>query len=213
MKQHIKAKSIKWKFKIWYQYESKIMYFYQLDIYKGSKTTKELNFGEKVVFDLCKYFKNTFCFICFDNFFNSLMLINKFHDEGLYSLGTVCSNRKQNPKTKGAKQMQCGDHQIKPCRNIACIKWMDNHSVLLIGSNMENISSVSSVSRREKGSTTKKFINCPNAMKMYNAKTGGVDFMDQLKFEYRLSQRSKFCLFASFFLPARYCMCQCLYHP
>ena len=38
----------------------------------------------------------------------------------------------------------------------------------LVFSNVENIGSVTSVSTREKVSAIKKFINCPNAVKMYN---------------------------------------------
>lgn len=37
---------------------------------------------------------------------------------------------------------------------------------------VENIGSISSVSRREKGSTTKRFVNCPEAIKIHNAKVG-----------------------------------------
>ena len=114
---------------------------------------------------LCKDLKNTYCLIYFNNFFNNPTLINKLHDEGLCSLGMVRSSRKQMPEMKGGKQTQRDDPQIKSFKNIACIKWMDNGSILMVGSNMENIRPVLSVSRREKGSTTKKFINCPNAIK------------------------------------------------
>lgn len=88
---------------------------------------------------LCKDLKNTYCLIYFNNFFNNPTLINKLHDEGLCGLGMVRSSRKQIPEMKGGKQTQRDDPQIKSFKNIACIKWMDNGSILMVGSNMENI--------------------------------------------------------------------------
>ena len=52
------------------------------------------------------------------------------------------------------------------------MKWTSNHLVLMTGSNVENIGSISSVSRREKGSTTKRFVNYSDAIKIHNAKIG-----------------------------------------
>ena len=68
--------------------------------------------------------------------------------------------------------MQCGDHHNKYCKDIACMKWTSNHSVLMTGSNVENIVSISSVSRREKGSTTKRFVDYSDPIKIHNAKIG-----------------------------------------
>ena len=42
-------------------------------------------------------------------------------------------------KIKGDEQMKYGDHQIKYFKIIAYFKWMDNLSVLITGSNAENI--------------------------------------------------------------------------
>ena len=75
--------------------ENEIGYVYQLDKYRGLKTTKELNLAEKFMLNVYKDLKNTYCFIYLENFFNSPMLINKFHDEGLYILWKVYSNREQ----------------------------------------------------------------------------------------------------------------------
>ena len=46
--------------------------------------------------------------------------------------------------------------------------------------------------RRLKGSSSKISVNCPNDIKLYNSKTGGVDLMDQLKSAYQLDWRPKF---------------------
>ena len=95
----------------------------------------------------------------------------KNNDKGLYGFEIMRPNEKQTPEKKGDKQMQSGDHQIKHCKGIAHIRWMDNRPVLIVGCNVGNIGS--GVSRREKGSATKKFIIFPNTTKM-----GEVDLMD-----------------------------------
>ena len=45
--------------------------------------------------------------------------------------------------------------------------------------------------RRLKGSSSKIPVNCPNGIKLYNSKMGGVDLMDKLKSAYQLDGRSR----------------------
>ena len=92
--------------------------------------------------------------------------------------------------------MKRGDHQIKYCHDIACIKWIGK-SVMLLGSNINNTGS--NVMRRQKGSATKAPVSCPEAIKIYNTDIGGVDFMDQFKSTYRLNKRSKFRFYLRLF--------------
>ena len=90
---------------------------------------------------------------------------------------------------KKDKGMKRGDYQYN---YKACIKWYDNKSVMLLGSHLEEITSISIVQRRLMGSPSKIPVNCPNGIKLYNSKMGGVDLMDQLKSAYQLDQKSKF---------------------
>ena len=95
--------------------------------------------------------------------------------------------------------MKRGDYQCKFYNNIACIKWYDNKSVMLLGSHLEEVTSISTVQRRLKGSSSKIPVNCPNDIKLYNSKMGGVDLMDQLKSAYQLDRRSKFGFYLRLF--------------
>ena len=54
------------------------------------------------------------------------------------------------------------------------------------------ITTLLAMQRRLKGSSSKIPVNCPNGIKLYNSKMGGVDLMDQLKSTYQLDQRPKF---------------------
>ena len=134
----------------------------------------------------CQVLKDTYCHVFFDNFFNSPTLIQKLHDNGLYGLDSARSDRINMPQMKKDKEMNRGDYQCKFYNHIACIKWYENKSAMLLGSHLEEILSISTVQRRLKGSSSKIPVKCPNGIKLYNSKMGGVDLMDQLKSAYQL---------------------------
>ena len=69
---------------------------------------------------------------------------------------------------------------------------------MLLGSHLEEITSISTVQRKLKGSP-KIPVNCPNGIELYNNKVGGVDSMDQPKSAYQLDQRSKFRFYLRLF--------------
>ena len=142
-----------------------------------------------MVLDLCQVLKDTYCHVFFNNFFSSPTLIQKLYDNGLYGLSTARSDRINMPQMKKDKEMKGGDYQYKLYNHIACIKWSDSKSVMLLGSHLEEITSISTVQRRLKGSSSKVPVNCPNCIKLYNSKMGGVNLMDQLKSAYQLDQR------------------------
>ena len=85
--------------------------------------------------------------------------------------------------------MKRGDYQCKVYNHITCIKWYDNKSVMLLGNHLEEITSISTVERRFKGSSSKILVNCPNGITLYNSKMVGVDLMNPC-------QTSKMNLFA-----------------
>ena len=69
---------------------------------------------------------------------------------------------------------------------------------MLLGSHLGEITSISTVQRKLKGSSSKISVNCPNSIKLYNSKMGGVDLMDQLKLAYQLDRRLKFRFYLRF---------------
>ena len=128
----------------------------------------------------------------FVDFINSPTLIQKLHDSALYGLIIVCSNRINMPQIKKDEEMKRGDYQCKFYNHIACIKWYENKSVMLLGSHLEEITYIPTVQRRLKGSSSKIPVSCSDGINLYNSKMGGVDLMDQLKSAYQLDQRLKF---------------------
>ena len=77
--------------------------------------------------------------------------------------------------------------------------WYDNKSVTQLGSHLEEITSISTMQRRLKGSSSKIPENCPNSIKSCNSKMGGVDLMDQRKSAYQLDRKSKFRFYLRLF--------------
>lgn len=100
MKQYIKSKPIKWGFKLWFRCCSQTGYLFQFDIYVGRKNSTESSLGEGVVLQLSEKLNGTFCNLYFDNFFTSPELVRTLYANGIYSIGTVRSNRKHMPRNQ-----------------------------------------------------------------------------------------------------------------
>ena len=67
------------------------------------------------------------------------------------------------------------DCEFKTCKNVICVKWMDNRAVTLIGSNVGNLNQMLSVLRRQKGASSISAVPCPAIVNKYNESMGGVD--------------------------------------
>ena len=71
---------------------------------------------------------------------------------------------------------------------MAC-KWMDNQSVVLLASALEEgMNEILSVQRE--GLKANSSVPCPKVVKLYNSDLGVVDFMDQRTAAYCLEQKS-----------------------
>ena len=62
---------------------------------------------------------------------------------------------------------------------IATIKWMDDRSVLMI-TTVDSCYLTTTVKRRQKGTSEKRSVVCPEIIKTYNYNLGGVDKSDQM---------------------------------
>ena len=72
---------------------------------------------------LSERLKWTFCTLLFDNFFNSLLLINKLFEENIYAIGIVRSNQKHMPKLKDDKEMVRRDLDFQISKNLLKMVW------------------------------------------------------------------------------------------
>ena len=83
---------------------------YKFNVYLGKKGNTEFGRGESVVLWLCECLKDTNCYVYFDNFFTSPMLMAKLLENCIYGIGTVRANRKHMLSLKQDNQMKLGGH-------------------------------------------------------------------------------------------------------
>ena len=76
----------------------------------GKKGNTEFGLGESVVLSLCKSLKDANCYVYFDNFFTSPMLMAKLLENGIYGISTVRPNCKHMLTLKQDNQMKHGEH-------------------------------------------------------------------------------------------------------
>ena len=171
MKQPVKNKPIKWGFKFWFHCASKTGYLYQLDLYLGKKEKTEENLGPCVVLKMTECLENSYRTFFFD-VFNSLSLTTKLYDRGLYGVATARKDRVGMPEMTADRKMKRGDHDYMHSDKVACCKWFDRPSVLMLFSNIGGMSTTSTVLRRQKGSASKIQVACPDVIKMYNQGMG-----------------------------------------
>ena len=86
--------------------------------------------------------EQSFCTVYFDIFFNSPKLIKNLFQKGIYGIGTGQANRKQMPKTVDDKHMKRGDCEFLFSSNTMACKWLDNRSVLLLSSALEEMNDI-----------------------------------------------------------------------
>lgn len=203
MKQYMKAKPIKWGFKMWCRCDSQTGYLFECNIYTGRKDNAEIGLGESVVLELARTVCNLGVELYFDNFFNSINLLTKLKDMNIRGCGTIRSNRKNLPKFVSDKTMKRGDIQSFFSDGIAVVKWMDNRAVFL-ASNFIDPFEKTLVKRRVQGSAEKININCPLMVSSYNKGMGGVDLMDQRKVIYNIQCFESQTIICFFYLQVYY---------
>lgn len=105
MKQWMEKKPIKRGYKIWARCDSKTGYLYRFEVYTGkSEKLPEEGLGASVVLNLCNSLTGQLKHITFDNFFTSPYLMEELVFNGIYSTGTVRTNRKGLPSIADKKK-------------------------------------------------------------------------------------------------------------
>jgi hypothetical protein len=143
----------------------------------------EYGLGERVVMDLCQPLINSKCLVAFDNFFTSDKLMRMLLNDGIYSIGTVRTDRKELPNMlKTKEKLSRGEFMFSVKGAVAATKWQDSKPVTII-------STTKLISRKNKDGS-KSEVYCPEAVKIYNSIMGGVDRFDQKKERYEVGRRS-----------------------
>lgn len=206
MKQYLPNKPHKWGFKL-YLLCSMEGFAHDFEVYSGSGKQTDLlsdepNMGESanVVTRLTRNVpRDVNHILYFDNFYTSLPLVTHLAKEGIYSLGTVRVNRLRNAKLPDRKEIMKkniprGFHQ--ECLttiegvDVSAIVWKDNKPVNLL-STYVGAEPTTTIARYDKKIHERVSIQCPKAVREYNAHMGGVDLMDSFIGRYEITVKSR----------------------
>lgn len=194
MKQYNPLKPIKRGYKLWCLADQ-FGYIKQFSIYQGKNETWEAKYencslGERVVLALTEDERGKFKMLFFDNYFNSLTLLETLKTEKTLACGTIRSNRKGLPDNiLEDKKLKRGDMDHRTsCTGITFFKWRDTKCVFL-ASNFHGTETTLVDRKDDKGTIHK--VTAPTVINDYNKYMGGVDHADQLRASYGVHRRSK----------------------
>jgi len=191
MKQYMKAKIIKWGYRIWKLCDASSAYTLNLDVYTGATEGKsEKGIAYDVVMKMVDQYLNKNHVVVMDNFFTSVPLFMDLLTSSTYACGTVRLNRKFFPEEYGKqKDMSPGDHIFWQSGNLVATIRQDKKAVRLLSTccQPERTDSV----KRRRGSQGPVELSCPPALKLYTEHMGGVDRSDRMVRTYSVSRRSK----------------------
>eukprot|EP00731_Ephydatia_muelleri_P013737 Em0007g1047a len=134
LKQYMPQKPIKRGIKVWVLGDSHNGYFVDFVVYTGKVGDAAVKgLGNKVVLSLTSQLNGKHHVVYFDNFFTSVELLDELLKWGVYSCGTVRSNRKQFPKELSeATLKERGDSLTVQKGAIVASAWLDKKVVMVM---------------------------------------------------------------------------------
>lgn len=189
LKQYMPKKPVKRGYKMWVLAD-RSGYCLKFDLYTGKTDTQEKSLGSRVINQLTSHLRGKGHILYFDNFFNSVPLMEELKRNDIHAVGTVNMSRRYLPTFKSDKSMKRGEFQwFTSNTGLAAIKWKDRRSVHLL-SNHHDPEHVREVKRKERDGTVTQ-VPCPEAVIDYNQNMNYVDKFDQLLSSYKIDRRSK----------------------
>ena len=192
IKQYMPMKPVKRGYKLWIRADSETGYVYNFEVYSGKDDSGQVSagLGERVVRNLCQPLCDTHCHVAFDNFFTSVGLMEELYASGIYSTGTVRSNRRQLPLLARQKtQLAKGQYKWRSKDNTAYVVWQDTKPVHVLSTAFDP-TVVGNVNRTQTDGTT-ALVSCPEVVCQYTGRMGGVDRFDERRGRYSVSRRSR----------------------
>ena len=189
MKQYMPKKPVKRGFKIWMRADATNGYISEFYVYPGKEGGNiEVNLGDKVVMSLTKKLTGLYHHVYFDNYFTSISLLINLLKIGIYSCGTMRTNRKGSPddlKAVAKKGFtERGQSKIWQYNNVTISVWQDTKPVVVAATNCDPTAS-NSVTRKQRDGT-QITVRSPTSVTLYNKYMGGVDRNDQLRGYYHV---------------------------
>lgn len=197
LRQYLPKKPKKWGFKVLARCGvSGIMYDFLLYEGKGPTVTESTGFqSADFVIKLCETLPKQMNFkLYFDNWFTFLELQLQLKASGIWSVGTIRSNRMRGCTLQSEKELKkqgrgAYDYCVDANSGLSVVRWMDNSAVQLASSHVA-VEPLSSIRRWDKKQRKYADVTCPAIVKEYNEHMGGVDLFDMLMSLYKVDHKS-----------------------
>ena len=168
--QYLPKKPTKWGVKVWVLSDSATGYIHKFKIYTGKDDAITHGLAYSVFTELMSELKNKGYHLYMENYYTSPKLVNDLFKDGIYTSGTVRSNRKYFPselKPEKGQNMVRGDTEILYHDCITAVHWLDKRDVLMLSTIYQN--ETVNVNRRSGHSMVA--VSCPRIVQDYNAHT------------------------------------------
>ena len=103
----------------------------------------------------------------------------KFYEGGLYDIGTVQKNRRGMQQMPVERKIKRDDFEHLYSNKVPCCNWLDRRLVTMLFSDVEGMTTTSTIPHQQKRSASKIQVPCNDVIKMYNKGMSGVDLNDQ----------------------------------
>lgn len=207
LRQYIQTKPDKWGYKLFCRASSD-GFIHDILMYQGETTftshntmlsqeESQLLVSAKTVLVLAKTINRpSDSTIYADNYFTSIELVEYLKDNvGCRYVGTVRVNRVGRAPLISTKELDKktsprGQYDYCSSNGILALRWKDNKNVTVLSSDA-GVEPVGKVKRYDRNSKKKVEVPCPNVIKQYNGKMGGVDKSDMLTHLYKSPMRAR----------------------
>src|SRR3984957_19245875 len=199
MKQYLRAKIIKWGYRIWKLCDASNAYVLSFDVYTGAASkTNDQSLAHSVVMGLMDGYLDKNHVVIMDNFFSSIPLFSDLLTRSTYACGTIRENGKYLPDHFDIEEdMEPGESDIWQSGNFVATLWQDKRVVRFLSTCCEPEGDDTVERRRKKEGTFS--LNCPPILKLYTKYMGGFDRSDRMVRTYSASRQSKKWWFRLFY--------------
>ena len=179
MKQHMAQKPNRWGYKMFLLADSISGICYDLIFYTGKTNGRQYGFCTDIVLRLCETIPKMMNYkLYFDNYFTTIQLEVQLKKLGIFSIGTIRSNRLKDINMKYIKSLKeegrgSIDYRITQVDGVELIatRWCDNNIVTCL-STLSGCESIDMVKRWSSSQKQHIQVKRPNVIKLYNAHMG-----------------------------------------
>ena len=171
-RQYMKQKKHKYGIKI-FKLSCGLGYTYNFSVYSGKMFDEVNTTSTNIVMNLCENIFHKGHTLCTDNWYTSVNLAKQLIQKNTHLIGTLRSNRKDNPKEVVFKKLKRGECVAQESKEgITVLKWREKRDVLLL--------STKHTLEMKTVRTKSKIVAKPTIVIDYNEGKKSIDLSDQI---------------------------------